>query len=508
MKHKTIKNLIAVGLAAIFFISGGLSASAQTQMYRHHVQAGETLYQLSVKYGVSVESIQSANPALKEKGLQSNTVVLIPVVEHKDGIKGTNCRLMHKVKKKETLWGIAKQYGLTVEELLKANLDIENKEIKKGMFLCIPYASSELVAVQQEKAKGYEKLNVTLVLPLLNKKLEGERSVEFYRGFLMAVDEIKKKNIDIQVNAFDEPQSAQSFADVAAKIKATNPQMIIGPLYPQHFGDMTQLSKQLPDVKWVIPFSSKYEDLKTTSNVFLLNAPIEQKAQIVASLFAKTFKGAKAVFLHEGNGNEIIFSAAMRNALSQGGFDIVDLPAGYSADQLKALANGKKMVVFIPETSEENGVKNMIDKIKSLRQEYPKGRFALMAYPDWLDLPSISRRDLFDIDTYVFNNHFYNPYSVDTQKKVDEYSTWFKTRPLETSPRMFLLGYDAGIRLMTGLMNYGKDYAQQIIKTTALQHNISFIQVAPNSGYVNNSMYFIHYRTTGVIDLISDANYK
>lgn len=100
MKHKTIKKLIAVGLAA-FFISGGLSASAQTQMYRHHVQAGETLYQLSVKYGVSVESIQSANPALKEKGLQSNTVVLIPVVEHKDGIKGTNCRLMHKVKRKK-----------------------------------------------------------------------------------------------------------------------------------------------------------------------------------------------------------------------------------------------------------------------------------------------------------------------------------------------------------------------------------------------------------------------
>lgn len=32
----------------------------------------------------------------------------------------------------------------------------------------------------------------------------------------------------------------------------------------------------------------------------------------------------------------------MRNALSQGGFDIVDLPAGYSTDQLKALANGKK----------------------------------------------------------------------------------------------------------------------------------------------------------------------
>ena len=71
MKHKTIKKLIAVGLTAIFFISGGLSASAQTQMYRHHVQAGETLYQLSVKYGVSVEQIRKLN------GLNSKAVLKI-----------------------------------------------------------------------------------------------------------------------------------------------------------------------------------------------------------------------------------------------------------------------------------------------------------------------------------------------------------------------------------------------------------------------------------------------
>mgnify|MGYP003532626114 CR=1 FL=1 len=63
--------MIAVGLTAIFFISGGLSASAQTQMYRHHVQAGETLYQLSVKYGVSVEQIRKLN------GLNSKAVLKI-----------------------------------------------------------------------------------------------------------------------------------------------------------------------------------------------------------------------------------------------------------------------------------------------------------------------------------------------------------------------------------------------------------------------------------------------
>lgn len=508
MMSKTISKSIAIMITAMFIGSSNLHVSAQAQLYKHQVQSGETLYQLSVKYGVSIDSILSANPSLKDKGLQTNTIILIPAIKHNDGIKGTNCRLMHKVKKKETLWGIAKQYGLNVEELLKANPDIEDKEIKKGMFLCIPYASSEIVVTQQLKPKGYDNLNVTIILPLLGKNMENERSLEFYRGFLMAVEEIKKKNINVQINTYNEPQGTMNLNEVSDKIKSTGTQMIIGPLYPQHFGEIAQLSKQISNAKWVIPFSSKYENLKTTPNVFLLNTPIELKAQIAGDLITKSFKGAKVVFLHENAGNEISFSTALRNHLVKKNFDIADLPNGYSINQLKSLANSKKRTIFIPETSEIKEVNNIIDKMKALRAEYPGGNFALMAYPEWLDLQGISRTDLFKIDTYVFNNHFYNPYSSATQRKISEYNLWFRTQPLNISPRMFLLGYDAGIKLLTGLKLYGKDYAQQNIETTGLQQNIAFIQVSQNSGYVNNSMYFIHYRTTGVIDLITDANYS
>ena len=46
----------------------------------------------------------------------------------------TKWREMHKVKKKETIFGIARDYGLTVDQLMKANPEMSQPgyELKKG----------------------------------------------------------------------------------------------------------------------------------------------------------------------------------------------------------------------------------------------------------------------------------------------------------------------------------------------------------------------------------------
>ena len=52
--------------------------------------------------------------------------------------QGKTWKEMHKVKKKETIYGIAKEYGLTEEELRKANPEMldPNYKLKKGSY-CI-----------------------------------------------------------------------------------------------------------------------------------------------------------------------------------------------------------------------------------------------------------------------------------------------------------------------------------------------------------------------------------
>lgn len=51
---------------------------------------------------------------------------------------------MHKVKRKETVFSISREYGISEAELIAANPELkgENK-IKKGTFLCIPYPKAQ-----------------------------------------------------------------------------------------------------------------------------------------------------------------------------------------------------------------------------------------------------------------------------------------------------------------------------------------------------------------------------
>ena len=116
----------------------------------HTIQQGETLYGLSKKYKVSVKAILDANPGLNEKNFRYGQVVNIPkgdgsVAEEtptqqpqvtqpeepkaQQGIRAavqSRCKEMHKVARKETIYSIARMYGITEQELLEANPEISD----------------------------------------------------------------------------------------------------------------------------------------------------------------------------------------------------------------------------------------------------------------------------------------------------------------------------------------------------------------------------------------------
>ena len=111
----------------------------------HTIQQGETLYGLAQKYKVTVKSIIDANPGLNEKNFRFGQVVSIPKSnpatasattlapqvqaeqteepKAQQGIPGpvqSRCKEMHKVERKETVYSIARKYGITEQELLDA----------------------------------------------------------------------------------------------------------------------------------------------------------------------------------------------------------------------------------------------------------------------------------------------------------------------------------------------------------------------------------------------------
>lgn len=94
-----------------------------------------------------------------------------------------------------------------------------------------------------------------MILPLVGNNVENERSVEFYRGLLMGINEMKQKGMHFDVSAYNEPAPEHSVAQIMAEATALKPDVIIGPLYPSHFTDVTAVSNK--QTKVVVPFSSK-----------------------------------------------------------------------------------------------------------------------------------------------------------------------------------------------------------------------------------------------------------
>ena len=106
----------------------------------HTIQAGETLYKLTTMYNVSAKAICEANPGLSAENFRIGQVILIPLEKEptntvqtsvpQPAIQGpvvARCKEMHKVKRKETIFSVSREYEISEQELINAN-----PELKKG----------------------------------------------------------------------------------------------------------------------------------------------------------------------------------------------------------------------------------------------------------------------------------------------------------------------------------------------------------------------------------------
>lgn len=167
----------------------------------HLVKPKETLYSISKKYGVTMETLCELNPALKTGNLKTGMKLQLPnpeeaavpekavkdqnttkevVTETKIDQLISNVDVVHKVLPKETLYGISKQTGVSIDELTKLNPSVANG-LKVDQFLIIRKGTgepttnkSEVVEVQKEieTAKPLSAANLSKAEFLIEKASE------------------------------------------------------------------------------------------------------------------------------------------------------------------------------------------------------------------------------------------------------------------------------------------------------------------------------------------------
>ncbi|WP_300434538.1 LysM peptidoglycan-binding domain-containing protein [Christiangramia sp.] len=152
------------------------TVSEAPQFVEHTVKKKETLYSLSKEYNVSVDDIKRYNKQLYSKELQmgetikipsgnsnsqqsiitENTTSSIPVENNKPQEKQITSTREHIVLPKETKYGIARKYGMTVKELEGLNPRVE--VLQPGMMIRVgtDVLDDEPVIITDERFRFYE----------------------------------------------------------------------------------------------------------------------------------------------------------------------------------------------------------------------------------------------------------------------------------------------------------------------------------------------------------------
>lgn len=482
------------------------------------------------RHGTTLDHLLRLNPGMNPDYVQSGQVVKVPSAHPQAAAKATPAKSTspavphpaenittakvgeaqqqpkpiitykeYKVKRKDTAYSIAKANDITVDELVAANpaMAAEGHKLKKGTIIRIPVKTYPPKPVYE----GLQTIRVAVILPFVGNGVENVRSVEFYRGMLMGIDDLKQAGVNITVSAYGEPSPEESVARLMNEVMQGKPDVIVGPLYPTHFADVTEVSGK--KTKVAVPFSSKVPQVEYRQEVFVVNTPAAYEATLAADLFMKSFKKqTRVVILHTAAGNKKTFADELRRKLLEANYEVVSLPAASSAEQIKSALGGKNKenVLIVPDDAGEATLKQLLPKLDGLRKLLPQVSFSLLGYEQWIPLSEGEYRNpLHEADAYLLTSNYFYPYTAASMAFVENYKRWFKTSLLESRPRMAPLGYDFSRAFLGGMATYGYDYATQsplegtVAAQPALQTDLRFSPVAAG-GYVSRSMWLVHFK--------------
>ena len=422
-----------------------------------------------------------------------------------------NLRGHHKVKKKETIFGIAKMYDLTLDDLMKANPEMSQPgyELKKGDVLKIPFSSKMIAPVVKESSPVFERpktqtvdaddvrqreIRVGVMLPLHNINGDGKRMVEYYRGILMACDSLKKQGISVNIHAWNAAEDAD-LTPILQDKAASKCDIIFGPLYSKQMQQMSDFVLR-HNILLVIPFSISAPQLLTNRNIFQIwQSPTNiNDATIVHYL--DRFKDYHPIFIdcNDSTSKKGIFTFGLRRQLEGRGIEYSVTNLKSSEEYFsKAFSRTKKnMVILNTGRSPELGV--AFAKINGMKFNNPDLEITMFGYTEWLMYTRTHLDNFYKYDTYIPSTFYYNALSSQTERLEQKYRWNFHSDMQQALPRFALTGFDHAFFFLKGLHKYGKTFngAAGMFGYAPVQTPLVFERMG-NGGLQNHSLLFVHY---------------
>ncbi len=424
-------------------------------------------------------------------------------------------RTRHEVKRKETIFGISRTYGITIQELIAANPEMNSPgyELKKGDYINIPWpknqpqaptpdqvtASSQqptvyAVPTQSKTDVRQREIRVGVMLPLHKVNGDGKRMLEYYRGVLMACDSLRNNGISTDIRAWNvaEDSDINTFLQDP---KAAECDVIIGPLYSKMVKPLADFATR-HDIKVFIPFSINSHEILVNRNLMQVYQPQTEQNETIIDRFMSRFSDSHPVFIdcNDTTSQKGIFTFGLRRRLETQhiAYKITNLNSSEAAF-FSSFSLAKQNIVIL-NTGRSKELNAAMAKLNGLRLTHPELHISVFGYTDWMLYTRYQLENFYKFDTYIPAPFYTDLQSPKTERIMLKYRWNFHTDMMQALPRFAITGFDHAYFLLKGLHMYGKDFSggAGMVGYTPIQTPLHFERIG-NGGLKNRSMIFVHY---------------
>ena len=165
----------------------------------HLVEAKETKYGIATKYGLTVTELEQLNPHIVGGLNVGQTVVLKPGVQVK---KTTNVTLVdYEVQPKETLYSLSKKFDIAQADLITLNPDLQDG-LKIGMILKVPSNGTGTFVSRTKDSVLVAKNKVNLITSVDKSQQKNMVLLLPFNMNKIETDSVKTKTEQLKTNKF------------------------------------------------------------------------------------------------------------------------------------------------------------------------------------------------------------------------------------------------------------------------------------------------------------------
>ena len=179
----------------------------------HTVQKKETIFSLSKKYGLSMNEIIKANPGIQIDKLKRRSILIIPL-RKKNVVKNEVDVVVESLKNDSINPSDFKLYDLTKEKFKKIEFELA--------FLAPFKLNTVVLDSVEDTEKNLSEVNLTTI------------SINFYNGLSYAVEELKDLGINVNVSIYDTENDLNKINELKS-LDLKKFDLIIGPFISRNF---------------------------------------------------------------------------------------------------------------------------------------------------------------------------------------------------------------------------------------------------------------------------------